>query len=182
MFIQDMDTNNHRKFDVAAAAEVFLDHKDFIRGVICFHVQDEDYADDLFQDFFLSLVCNPLPRSIQNIESYLYKAITNDIIDAIHRKEKHRNCLRQYRERSSLNGSQKTPAEAVLEMEQIDRVLDLIEKRLPRTEACAVCLQYREGHDAREIAGRMNVGIATVRGYVSEGLSRIRRLLGIKGD
>jgi RNA polymerase sigma factor (sigma-70 family) len=180
MIFQKTDSDDHR-CDVAAAAEVFLNHKDFIREVICFHVQDEDQAEDLFQDFFLSFVSHPLPRDIQNIESYLYKAITNDIIDAVHRNEHYRNYIREYGERSDHARSEQTPAEAALRMEETGRVLDLIEKRLPYTEAQAVCLQYRDSHSAKDIAEQMGVGIATARGYVSEGLSRIRRLLSVKG-
>ncbi|MGB2865033.1 MAG: sigma-70 family RNA polymerase sigma factor [Sedimentisphaerales bacterium] len=171
-----------RRFNAATAAKVFLDHKDFIRKVIFFHIHDEDQADDLFQDFFLSFVSRPLPGDIQNIESYLYKAITSDIIDAIRRKENYRNSIYEYGERSNHSCCQKTPEETVLKMEETSRILDIIEKRLPRTEAQAVYLQYRDSHNAKEIAEKMGVGAATVRGYVSEGLSRIRRLLTIKAE
>jgi RNA polymerase sigma factor (sigma-70 family) len=179
MIFQNMDSKNHR-FDVATAAKVFLDHQSFIRKVISFHVQDEHQADDLFQDFFLSLASNPLPRDIENIESYLYKAITHDTIDAIHRKENYRNFIHQYGACSNRSRSEKTPEEVVLEMEETNRVFDLIEKRLPRTEAQAVYLQYQDDHNAKEIAQKMGVGAATVRGYVSDGISRIRRLLSTK--
>jgi RNA polymerase sigma factor (sigma-70 family) len=178
--VQNMDANSQRR-DVAAAAKVFLDHKDFIREVICFHVHDEAQADDLFQDFFLSLISNPLPGDIQNVESYLYKAINNDIIDAAHRKEKYRECIREYAERSNRRRSQQTPAQTVLEKEEASRVFDLIETRLPRTEAQALSLLYRDGDSAKGIAERMGVGLATVRGYLSDGLSRIRRLSNVKG-
>ena len=180
MIFQDADPDNH-KCDVAAAAEVFLDHKDFIRRVICFHIHDEDQADDLFQDLFLSFISNPLPRDIQNIKSYLYKAITNDIIDAIHRREKYRNCIHEYAQRSRRPRCLTTPLEALLEKEQASRVFELVEKRLARSEGQAVYLQYRDGHNTKEIAEKMGVGIGTVRGYLAEGLSTIRRLLSIKG-
>jgi len=177
MIIRKTNVDTQR-CNVATAAKVFLDHEDFIRKVISFHIHDEDQADDLFQDFFLFLIRNPLPRDIQDIESHLYRAITNDITDAVRRKEQYRDCLREYVERAYRPGSQKTPVEAVLEMDELSGVFELIEKNLPRTEAQAVSLKYRDGHDAKEIAKDMGVGIATARGYVSEGLSRIRRLLG----
>jgi RNA polymerase sigma factor (sigma-70 family) len=170
------DPNKHR-FNMAAAAKVFLDHKDFIRRVICFHIHDEDHADDLFQDFFLSFVSHPLPGGIRNIKSYLYKAIINDIIDSIHRKESYRNSIHEYFECSNRTLCQKMPEEAVMSMEEVSRILEVIEKRLPRTETQAVYLQYRDSHNAKEIAEKMGVGAATARGYVSEGLSRIRTLL-----
>ena len=171
-----MDPDSPRR-DAACAAKVFLDHKDFIRKVICFHIHDEDEVDDLFQDFFLSLISNPLPRDIRNIESYLYRVLTNHVIDAVHRKEAYRVCLREYAERAYRPASQKTPEEAVLEMEKLSALFELIEERLPRAEAQAVRLRYRDRLNAKEIAERMGVGVATARGYVFEGLSRIRRLL-----
>jgi len=175
-----MDPNSHR-LD-AVAAKVFLDHKDYIREVIYFHIQDEDLADDLFQNFFLSFVSHPLPGDIQNIKSYLYRALANDIIDTIHRKENYQNFIHKYCEFSNHPQSQKTPAQALLEMEQTNIVFELIDKRLPPTEAQSVYLQYRDSHSAKEIAKKMGVGAATVRGYVSEGLSRIRRLLSLKSE
>ena len=180
MIIQNTNPEK-RRCDAAAAARVFLDHETFIRKVISFHVHDEDEADELFQDFFLSLVCHPLPGDIRNIESYLYRVLTNHVIDAVHRKEAYRGCLREYAERAYRPASQKTPEEAVMETEELSALFELIEERLPRAEAQAACLQYRDSLSAKEIAERMGVGIATARGYVSEGLSRIRRLLSVKG-
>lgn len=167
-----------QRCNVDAAAEVFLDHEDFIRKVISFHTRDEDQADDLFQNFFLFLIRNPLPRDVQDIESYLYRAITNDITDAVRQKEQYQDRLREYVKRAYRPSNQKTPVEAVLEMDELHGLFELIEKNLPCTEAQAVFLKYRDGHDAKEIAKNMGVGISTARGYVSEGLSRIRKLLG----
>jgi RNA polymerase sigma factor (sigma-70 family) len=181
MVFRNIDTNKH-KFEVAATAKVFLDHKDFIRKVICFHIQNEDQADDLFQDFFLSFISHPLPGNIRNIESYLCKAINNDIIDALHRKQSYRNSLHGYFEHSCCASIQKTPEETVLKMEETSIILEIIEKRLPRTEAQAVYMQYRDSNNAKEIGEKMGVGAATARGYVSEGLSRIRGLLVVTSE
>jgi len=163
--------------NVGGAAEVFCAHEALIRKVIPFHIQDRDEADDLFQELFLSLIQNPLPRDIQDIESYLYRAITNDVGDVGRRREKYRNHLREYAGCVSPPASQKTPVEAVVEMEELSTVFELIEKRLPRTCAQALALQYRDGCDAEEIARVMGVGVATARGYLSKGLRRIRTLL-----
>ncbi len=55
--------------------------------------------------------------------------------------------------------------------------MELIEKRLPHSEAKAVTLRYREHCSVREAAEKMGVDSMTLKGYVCEGLSRIRRLL-----
>ena len=160
-----------------AAAKIIDDHGDFIKKVIRSQIQDKDKADDLFQDFFLSLISNPLPRDIQNIESYLYRAIIHDIVDTTRLTKKYQNCLYEYAKHYDHPRSQKTPEKVVMEVEETNRVFEIVEKRLPRTESRAVRFQYRDGLDAKETAEKMSVGNKTIRGYVSEGISRIRRLL-----
>ena len=160
-----------------AASQIFDDYRDYIKKVIRSQIQDEDQAEDLFQDFFLSLVSNPLPGDIKNIKAYLYRAITNDIADAIHLTKKYQNCIYEYAELYNYLPSQKTPEKVIQEAEEKYRVFELVEKQLPRTEAQAVRFQYRDGLSAKEMAEKMSVKNKTIRGYVSEGLSRIRRLL-----
>lgn len=167
----------HYRCNVTAAAKVFLDYGDFIRKVVHLKIQDEYQADDLLQDFFLSLVSNPLPREVQNIESYLHKAIANDIIEAIHKKRKYRNCIHEYAECYNHLRSEKRPETTALEVEEANRIFELVKKQLPPTEAQAVCYRYRDGLSNKKIAEKMCLHCATARGYVSEGLSRIRRLL-----
>ena len=171
-----IDPDNHR-CNVAAAAKICLDYGDFIRNVVRLKIQDEDQADDLLQDFFVSIASNPLPREVQNIESYLHKAITNDIIKAIHQKEKYRSYIHEYAECYNHPSSEKRPETAALEAEEANRIFELIVKQLPPMEAQAVCSRYRDGLSNKKIAEKMSVHCATARGYVSEELSRIRRLL-----
>ena len=164
------------EYRVAAAAKVFDDHGDFIRIVINSHVQDKDLADDLFQDFFMSLISKPLPGGLGNIRGYLYRAITNDIVDATRRMIKYRAYMRKYAECPNHPDRQKTPRETLQEAEQAQMVLELIKKRLPCTEAEAISLRYLKSHEVKEIAKTMGVANATARAYVNDAIDRIRRL------
>ena len=177
MTLQNSNSNclEHR---VAAAAKIFDDHGGFIRIVIRSHVQDKDLAEDLFQDFFLSLISKPLPRGLRNIKGYLYRAITNDIVDATRRMMKYRAYMREYAKRSNRPDSQKTPREILQEAEEAEIALELIEKWLPCTEAEAVSLRYLDSHKVKEIAKTMGVADATARAYVNDAIDRIRRLSG----
>ncbi|MBL7185402.1 MAG: hypothetical protein ISS70_03685 [Phycisphaerae bacterium] len=51
-----------------------------------------------------------------------------------------------------------------------------MDTRLPNGEARALALRYRKQYDAKEAAEEMGVNSKTLRAYVCEGLSRIRRL------
>ena len=88
MALPNTNTNRHAN-SVDVAAKVFAEHGDFIRAIIRYQISNDTQADDLFQDFFLSLVYRPLPTGVQNIKSYLYRAVTNDVVDAVRRVEKH---------------------------------------------------------------------------------------------
>lgn len=164
------------EYRVAAAAKIFDDHGGFIRIVIRSHVQDKDLAEDLFQDFFISLISKPLPRGLRNFKGYLYRAITNDIVDATRRMMKYRAYMREYAERSNRPDSQNTPRETLQATEEAEIALELIEKRLPCTEAEAVSLRYLDSHKVKEIAKTMGVANATARAYVNDAIDRIRRL------
>ena len=175
MTFQNSDSGS-LEYRVAAAAKIFDDHGGFIRIVIRSHVQDKDLADDLFQDFFISLISKPLPRGLRNIKGYLYRAITNDIVDATRRMMKYRAHMRKYAELPGRPDRQKTPRKTLQDTEQAGMVLELIEKRLPCTEAEAVSLRYLDSHEVKEIAKTMGVANATARAYVNGAIDRIRRL------
>ena len=79
------NTNNKYRNNLDLTSKVFAEHGDFIHVVIRSQVKNEAQADDIFQDFFLSLVYNPVPKGVKNMKSYLYRAIINDVVDAVRR-------------------------------------------------------------------------------------------------
>ena len=170
----------NKNYESANSAKVFIDHFDFIRKIIFFYIHDEHQADDMFQDFFISFISHPIPDGIKNIKSYLFRAIIHDIIDSIRHKEYDQNLIYKYGDFYTPEYSPKSPDEFVIMMEDISIIYNLIESYLPNNEAQAVYLQYRDNLNAKEIAEKMKVDPATIRGYVSKGLNRIRELLDIK--
>lgn len=165
---------------VERGSAIFSKHGDFIRGVIRYHAKNEAQADDIFQDFFLSLVSRPVPTNIQNIKSYLYRAITNDIVDGTRRIEKYQGRMHRYAERLKYSPTEDNPENALIRNEETDKIVRLIERRLRRSEAQAVILRYRNDYKIKDIAAQMGVNNRTVTGYVSTGLKKIRRFLGIR--
>lgn len=171
-----MNSINHRT-ETANAIKIFLDNSDLIRNIISFHIHDEYQADDMFQDFFLSFISHSLPEDIQNIELYLYRAITNDIIDELRHRGYGKKPIYEYDVFTTGSCKPKTPEEIATMIDEINRVFHLIERWLSPIEAQAVYLQYHDDLSAREIAKKMDVGASTIRGYVSKGLKRIRELV-----
>lgn len=169
--------------NVALAAEIFSEYGDFIRAVIRYKVKNEAWAEDLFQDFFLSLVSKPIPAGVQNVRSYLYRAITNDIADGTRRVEQYKARINKYAERLNFFINKSTPENALIEAEEIDKMFKLIEGWLRHSESQAVRLRYRKNYNIKEIAKKMHVNNRTVSRYISTGLSKIRQSLPAKqGD
>ena len=166
--------------NVDRAAEIFSKYEDFILAVIRYRVGNDGQADDLFQDLFLSLVSKPIPPGIQNIKSYLYKAITNDIIDAARRVEKYKSLMHKYAEYFDYSINKDTPKNALIEKEEINKMFKLIQGRLPRSEAQAITLRFGNNFNIKEIAKKMQVNSRTVSRYISVGLSKVRQLFSVK--
>jgi len=168
---------------VNVAANVFAKYGDFIRAVIRCRVANAADADDLFQDFFLSLVYRPIPPHVKNIKGYLYRAITNDILDAARRVKRYQGRIRIYAKSTNNFINKRTPENAIVEAEEIDRMFGLIEKRLRKSESLAVTLRYKEQHSIGEVAEKMGVDKQSVGRYVCVGLGKIRQFFAVKrGD
>jgi RNA polymerase sigma factor (sigma-70 family) len=174
------DTNGYTD-NVNTAAKLFMEYGDFIRAVIRCQVKNETKVDDLFQDFFLSLVANPLPADVRNTKNYLYRAITNDIINAVQRAENYQNKMLKYAKRFNHSINKKTPEDVVIKSEETNKMFELIEMRLRRSEAQAITFRYRNNYNIKEVAMRMNVNSSSVRKYIYVGLSKIRQLLKLTG-
>ncbi len=165
-------TNN-----VNLAGKVFSEYGDFIRAVISSQVKNKAETDDLFQNFFLFLVSKPLPVDLHNIKSYLYKAITNDIIDATRKVERYRSLMIRYAEYLDYSINDSKPENAIEGVEEAERIFRLIEKHLPHSEAQAISLRYGKDRNIKDVARKMNVNVRTVSRYVSIGLKKARQLL-----
>lgn len=179
MALRSTNTNNYAN-NVNLAARVFEEHWTFIRAVIRSQVNNEAQADDIFQDFFLSLVYTPMPKGVKNIRGYLYRAITNDIVDAVRRLEKYQTRIRRYGKQLNHSNYETGTENPLIEREQLDKMFALIKGRLPSSESQAITSRYGNHNSIKEIAEKMKVDVRSVSRYISVGLRKIRQFLTIK--
>ena len=163
-------------YGVNAATAIFAQHGQFIRAIIYSKIGHEAGAEDIFQNFFLSLAHKPPPDDVKNIKSYLYSAITHDIADAMRRMNAYRVRLEEYSEQPENSVNISKSANAFTYDKDVDRVLELIEKRLPSSQSKAVILSYKHGYEIKEIAEAMRVDSRSVSRYICLGLRAIRQL------
>ena len=161
-------------------SEIFVEYGSFIRAVIGSQVKNEAQVDDIFQDFFLSLIYKPVPKNVKNIKSYLYRAIINDIVDAARRAEKYQARIEKYSENLNYSINNADHENALVEKEQLDKMFALIKGRLPRSQSLAITLRYKEHHNIKEVAEKMGVNNRSVSRYVSVGLKKVRHFLTAK--
>jgi len=166
--------------NVDRAAEIFSKYGDFILAVIRYRVGNDAQTDDLFQDFFLSLVSRPIPAGIQNIKSYLYKAITNEIVDAARRVQKYQTRMQKYAECLDNSINKSSPENALIKKEEINKMFKLIEGRLLHSEAQAIRFRFWNNFSIKEVAKKMHVNNRTVSRYISVGLSKARQFFNSK--
>lgn len=170
------NSNNNYRENVELASQIFSEYGDFIHSIIHTKVQNVEKANDISQDFFLSLVRNPMPSNIKNKKSFLYRAIIHDIADARRRVDRYSTHIEKYRQKvkSSIN---KTPSKnAFKEKEQIIEMLELIKEQLPGSCSQAIILRYRDNQSIKDVAKQMGVQRASVSRYLSTGLKKLRRL------
>ena len=172
------DSSGHGEFDqqaVLAAAEIIVEHNGFIRRIIRYQAENEFQEEDLFQEFFLSLVRKPLPPETRNVRSYLYRAITNDVIDVTRRQARWHRYLKKYAEKRQICINKWTPENALALVEEQESVFRHLAGLLRRKEAEAVTLRYRDDCSISEIARRMGINKRSVSRYLAAGLRRLRQ-------
>ena len=177
LFVTSPSTNTK---DIASrvdnTAQIFEQHGAFILTVIRYLVKDGNKEDDMYQDFFLALVSKPVPKDIQNIRSYLYKAIINDLVDSARRLHSYKVAVNKYANNLIFLINNDSVKNAFIENEEIDRMFEVIGGMLPRSQAQAISYRYKNGYAISEIAEKMSVNSKSVSRYISVGFKTIRRL------
>lgn len=168
---------------VRKAEEIFDTYGETIRSTIYFYTKDRVLADDIYQDFFLSLVRRPIRPEIQNIRGYIAKALINDILDSVRRTESHRNLLARYANFRSLarcGQLRNTGHNVVIDIDSLNHLTKMLKKQLSGREAESIILRYIYNLTITEAAEKMQVKKRTFSRYLCVGLKKIRQLMSEK--
>lgn len=160
---------------VKLATVIFDKYGAQIRAIINFNITDKSKIDDVFQDFFLSIVHKPVPEGTENIEGYLYRAVINDVIDAARRTKSYRVRIQKYAEYREYI-IYEDPQNIVIQAEERQKMFQLIKRLLPPREAEAVVERYGHDRSIGNASKRMRVNKRTFSRYLCIRLKKIRRL------
>ena len=168
-------TEVHKR--VGLAAEVFGKYGDDILAVIRFNVDDQSKANDIFQDFFVSLVRKPIPPYIKDVKGYIYKAVTNDVIDFSRRIRKRQNNAQKYAYIYKHRLTQEDPQDMMVHAEETERMLRLIQNHLPKREARVFVKRCSDGLSTAATAKVLRLSKRTVSHYLSVATKKIRQII-----
>jgi RNA polymerase sigma factor (sigma-70 family) len=130
----------------------------------------------------LFFIQKQIPREVYNIKGYLFRAVTNHVINANLKRKKYTDRIRRYaemHEEIANNG----PEKALIEDGEINKMFRLIKGWLPRSEAQVIILRYKHNYNIKEVAKKMKVNNRSVSRYISGGLNKVRQFLILKqGD
>ncbi len=158
-------------------AQLFHEHGPAIRAMIRRHAGNKEEEEDIYQNLYLSLVCNPAPCPLTNTLAYLNTVIRNDVIDAARRRRSYQEMISRYATGHVYEEPDNNPEDEVIRVEQMQRINELIQSSLPPHEAKAVAERYGYGHNTADAAKHMHVKDRTVSRYLCIGLKRIRRAM-----
>ncbi len=165
--------DSHKRVELAT--QIFAEYGPTIRAMIRQHVTRSDEEDEVYQNLYLSLVCNPPPQPLSNVAGFLNTVIRNDIIDAVRQRKSRREMVTRYVQSRARDEVEDAPDDRVTRAEEVQRIAGLVGKLLPAHEAQAVIERYVYGHSTTEVASRMQVKERTVARYTCIGLKRIRQ-------
>lgn len=166
---------NQEKLDLAA--QLFTEHEPAIRAMIRRHAGNKEEEEDIYQNLYLSLVCNPVPGPLTNTLAYLNTVIRNDVIDAARRRRSYQEMISRYAAGHTCEEPDNNPEDEIIRDEQMRRISELIRSSLPPHEAKAVAQRYGYGHNTADTAKHMQVKERTVSRYLCIGLKRIRQAM-----
>jgi len=158
---------------VEVAAKIIDKYETLVRTIIRLHTNNDCDADDIFQDFFLSLVNKPVPLYLKDIKAYLARAVINDVFDAIRKSKNYRHRLIQYSQCFKYRVKRETPQSIILQAEKIQKLFDLVEERLTTRETEAVLQKYRCGLNTSEAAEEMGINTRSFDRYVCVGMKKL---------
>jgi RNA polymerase sigma factor (sigma-70 family) len=162
---------------VGLASELFQRYGDEIRAIIHFNVKDKSKADDIFQEFFVSVIHKPIPSGIEDVKAYVYRAVTNDVIDLARDAKNRRDRLHEYAYCRKNCVKPEDPQRNAILVESTKRMFRLIESRLPTREAQVVLQRFGHGSSIKDTAKRMHVGKRNISRYLSVALKKMRQIV-----
>ncbi|MBN1949885.1 MAG: sigma-70 family RNA polymerase sigma factor [Bacteroidales bacterium] len=156
------------------AEQIFLTYGSFLINVLKKDLPEQD-AWDVFQNLYLTIALKGIPKKVDNVKAYLYRAAQNDIIDFKRRTDASRKTLKQYSQEEKPK-SVEDPAHKLMQFDLIMTAFARIANVLNPSVNQVFIQKYQHNLDHHQIAEKLHIEKETVDRYLSIGTTQIQEL------
>ncbi len=156
-------------------AELVRQHQGMVFSIAWRFLRDRGVAEEVAQEVFLSLHRNlGSIQSAAHAAAWLRKVTAQRAIDEGRRRQRRPHvALETIAEPAASEGAARDPL--------LDETLRRLVASLPEAQRMAMILRYQEDLDPSEIAGILEMRVATVKSHLQRGLAMLREKLARRG-
>lgn len=164
--------------DEQAFESLFLHYFPRIKGFISGILQNEEEAEDISQDIFVSMWQNREKlNEIENLNAYLFRVAKNTVFRHIERSLLFRDYLQLQTENASFAHDNNESIEEELYAKELEYLIAIAVEKMPPQRKLIYKMSREEGLSNDEIAKRLVISKRTVENHLTLALSDIRKLI-----
>ena len=165
--------------DEQAFESLFLHYFPRIKGFISGILQNEEEAEDISQDIFVSMWQNrDRLKEIENLNAYLYRIAKNTVFRHIERSLLFRDYQEQQTNNASFSSTDNDSIEEELYAKELEFLISVAVEKMPPQRQQIYRMSRVDGLSNDEIAARMSISKRTVENHLTLALADIRKIIG----
>lgn len=173
-YIEAISKGDEQAFEV-----LFLHYFPRIKGFISGILQDEEEAEDISQDIFVSMWQNREKLTeIENLNAYLYRIARNTVFRYIERSLLFNDYQQQQAIKAQLASTDNDNIEEELYAKELEFLISVCVEKMPSQRKRIYKMSRMEGLSNDEIAERLSINKRTVENHLTLALADIRKIIG----
>lgn len=164
--------------DEQAFESLFLHYFPRIKGFISGILQNEEEAEDISQDIFVSMWQNrERLTNIKNLNAYLFRIAKNTVFRHIERSLLFKDYLQQTEHAAFVSGENDS-IEEELYAKELEFLISVAVEKMPPQRKQIYRMSRVDGLSNDEIATRLSISKRTVENHLTLALADIRKIIG----